>query len=98
MVFQSYGAALLQISNAKLSLKYQYKKYLAYAAFNTISNVVISLILILTVFNGPREYGRILGSAIPMVLIGLHIYLMNGLYGYDKDMAVYGLKIGTPLI
>lgn len=101
MIFQAYGTAMLNISNAKLALNYQYKKYLAYAGFNTVLNVVLSIVLIFTVFNNHREYGRIIGSAVPLILIAIYVFFTNihkAKLFFDKSMAKYAAGIGFPLI
>ena len=101
LVFQSYGTAMLSVSNSRLALDYNYKKYMGFAGFNTITNIGMSILLIVTVFNENREYGRILGSAIPLVLIGLFVFFTNqraGRFSFDKAMAKYAIAVGFPLI
>lgn len=101
LVFQSYGSAMLSISNSRLSLDYNYKKYLGFAAFNTIVNVVLSLILITCFFSENREWGRIIGSAIPLIMIGIYVfgyYTKVGKNRFKISMARYGMHIGFPLI
>ena len=101
LVFQSYGTAMLSVSNSRLALDYNYGKYMGFAAFNTIMNIGLSILLILTFFNNQREYGRILGSAIPLVIIGLFVFITNqraGKFSFDKKMAKYAFSVGFPLI
>lgn len=101
LAFQSYGTAMLNLSNSRLALDYNYKKYMGFAGFNMIVNIGLSILLILTVFNDQSEYGRILGSAIPLVLIGLFVFFTNqkaGKFTFDKGMAKYALLVGFPLI
>ncbi len=101
LIFQSFGSAMLYISNARLSLDYNYSKYLRFACFNTFLNIGLSVFLILSVFNDQREYGRIIGSAVPLVLIGIYVFATNGHAGkfsFNKKMAKYALAVGFPLI
>lgn len=101
LIFQSFGSAMLSISNARLALDYNYSKYLKFACFNTFVNTGLSVLLILCVFNIRREYGRIIGSAVPLVLIGIYVFTTNGYAGkfsFDKKMAKYALVVGFPLI
>lgn len=101
LIFQSFGSAMLSISNARLALDYNYTKYLKFACFNTFVNTGLSVVLILCVFNIQREYGRIVGSAIPLVLIGVYVFITNGHSGnfsFNKKMARYALRVGFPLI
>ncbi|MCD7785692.1 MAG: oligosaccharide flippase family protein [Oscillospiraceae bacterium] len=101
LVFQSYGSAMLSVSNARLALNYEYKKYMGFAGFNTIVNVVLSIVLILTIYSEQREYGRIVGSAIPLILIGAYVFITEekrGNFKFDKKFAKYAIAIGFPLI
>lgn len=99
LLLQSYGAAMLSISNSRLAQDYNYKKYMVFAAVNTIGNIGLSILLIKTLFQTSREYGRIIGSAIPLIGIGIYIFTYYVRRGrYEKNMAVYAVKYGLPLI
>ncbi|MDB8553978.1 oligosaccharide flippase family protein [Turicibacter sanguinis] len=101
MILQSYGTSLLQIFNARLALDYNYKKFLFISILNTIGNIGISLLLVLTVFSQNREVGRIIGSALPLIFIGIYIFITEGKkskFYFDKTMARYSLLIGFPLV
>lgn len=101
LVLQSFGSAMLSISNVKLSLNYNYMTYMKFAAFNTITNVLLSVFLIVFVFNTNREYGRIIGSAIPLLCIGVFVFIREGIKGefkFDSSMAKFALMMGIPLI
>lgn len=101
LVLQSYGSAMLSISNSRLSLNYKYKSYIAYAAFNTVVNIALSIFLIVVVFDEHKEYGRIIGSAVPLIILGAYIFLTNqkkGEFKFDYNMSKYAATIGFPLI
>lgn len=101
MILQSFGTASLNIANAELSLQYDYKKYLLYAGINTIGNVVLSLVLICTIFVNNRAIGRILGSSIPLFGLGCWIlctYFRQSKIKFDRKMAKYALVFGFPLV
>lgn len=101
LVLQSFGSAMLSILNAKLALDYNYKCYLYYAVFNTLFNVILSISLVMTIMNNNRSLGRILGSAIPMIIIGVFIFITEGKktnFKFNTDMAKYALAFGVPLI
>lgn len=100
LVFHSYGTVLLGLYNAKLSLDYLYKKYLVISLLNTFLNITSSLILILFVFNN-SGYARIIGSALPLLVISVYIVIGEGRkskFRYKIEMAKYALFIGLPLI
>ncbi len=101
MIAQSFGAAMLNIVNAKLTLTYNYKSYLWYAVYNTILNVVLSVVLMFTVLRDNRLLARVAGASIPLITIGLlSICRFEYIKGkkYDTGMARYALAFGIPLI
>ncbi len=61
LMIHSYCSALLQFYNADLSIDYKYTSFLKIAFFNTIANVLISLILMTTVLSSKRYAARIAG-------------------------------------
>ena len=61
LVVHSFGSALVTLYNARVSLQYSYKKYMAVAAASSLGNVALSLILVFTLFHSQRYLGRILG-------------------------------------
>lgn len=101
MIGQSYGAAMLNIVNAKLALSYRYKSYLGYAAFNTILNVLISIILIYTVLGDDRLLARVAGTSMPLLIIGVVLFVKFERIEeqrFNQGMARYALIYGLPLI
>lgn len=101
LILQSYGSAMISISNSRLSLDYRYKSYLAYAAFNTVINIALSIFLIIVAFEKHKEYGRIIGSAVPLIILGVYIFLTNqkrGGFQFNFNMSKYAAAIGFPLI
>ncbi len=101
MILQAFGTAALNIANATLSLEYNYKTYLIYAGINTLGNVGLSLLLIVTLFDNDRALGRITGSAVPLFLIGCWIlwsYYRKADKKFDRSMAKYAILFGFPLI
>lgn len=101
LLFQSYGASMLTYANALFAISYSYTKYLLFAAFNCILNVLLSVIFMITVFDGRREYGRISGAACPLIVIGAYLFFTTVKAGkncYNKEMGRYSMKIGLPLI
>lgn len=101
IVLQAFGTASLNIANAELSLRYDYKRYLIYAGINTIGNVALSLVLICTLFSNNRSVGRIMGSSLPLFGLGcwiLYTYFKKANTKFDKGMAKYALVFGFPLV
>lgn len=102
LVCQSFGTALLQIYSAKLNMQFKYKSFLAFSFANTIGNIALSFLLIILVFNSNNKYlGRIIGTAAPLILIGL-IILVISFAGSKKAISIkywkYALRLGLPLL
>ena len=74
LIIHSFSSALLNLYNTKISLNYSYKKYLIVALINSVGNVGLSLLLILTVFRNQKDVGRIVGST--AVLAGLAVAIL----------------------
>ena len=102
LVCQSFGTALLQIYSAKLNMQFKYKSFLAFSFANTIGNIVLSFLLILFVFNTNNKYlGRIVGTAAPLILIGLIILVISFAGGkrlVSSKYWKYALRLGLPLL
>ena len=71
LVLGSFANAVIYLYNTRLSLDYSYKKYLLVSAGSSLSNIALSLVLILTVFRADRAMGRIIGASLPMFAIAL---------------------------
>lgn len=75
LVLGSFSSALITLYNTRISLDYAYKKYLLVSACSSISNVGVSLVLILTVFRDQRALGRMIGSVVPLFVIAIVILI-----------------------
>lgn len=102
LVLQSFGSAMVNIINSELSLEYNYKKYLIIAGFNTFFNIGISILLIISVLKNNTFLARVIGSVIPLLFIGIYgignIYMRKKRNIFNKEMAIYALIIGVPLV
>lgn len=103
MVLNAEAAAVVNIYNIKLSLSYSSRSYLKIAFFQTFVGIALSIALMLTLFEKDRYLGRIIGTMIPAVCVGV-IILWNSVVNlnysarFDKGMAAYSLRLGIPLI
>lgn len=75
LLLDCVGNALMHDYNAYLELKYEYKAYFRLAAVNAVSGVALSVLLMLTVCKGDAATGRILGTALPAIVLGGYIVL-----------------------
>ena len=84
----------------KYRFEYKYKENIAISLVLTAATVVMSIVFILMM---PDNKGgaKILGTVLPMLLIGLYCYAMilaRGRTLYNREYWVYALKIGLPMI
>ena len=101
LILQSFGSYLIYLYGAKLNIEFKYKSYLVLSFFNIIGNIVASILLILYVFPNQHYLGRILGSALPLILIAIiiSIYIVfKGKTFIKKKYLKYALAIGLPLV
>lgn len=101
LVLGSFSTALITLYNTRVSLDYAYKKYLLVSACNSISNVGVSLLLILTVFRDQRALGRMVGSIMPLFIIALVIlfsFFRKERPRPNKEYWRFGIKYSLPII
>lgn len=101
LILYSSSSAVLTLYNERISLEYSYKKYLIVALINSLGNVVISLILILTAFRNQKDFGRILGSTVVIFLLALCLLLLifrKAKPKYDRKYWRFGIKYSLPIV
>lgn len=74
LLVHSFANSIIQMYNNRLSLDYNYQEFLKISFFNTGMNLLLSLVLMYTIFQNERYAGRILGSALPMLIIAVFIF------------------------
>ena len=84
----------------KYRFEYRYKENIAISLILTVMTVLMSIAFILLM---PKNRGgaKILGTVLPMLLVGLFCYiniLAKGKTLYKKEYWSYALKIGLPMI
>lgn len=97
----SFAGAVFHLYNERISLDYDYKKYLSVALLNSVGNVVVSLILILTIFRNQRDIGRIVGTAATMFVIAICLIIKMYIKEHPKINFKYwkfGLLYSLPII
>lgn len=101
LLIQSLGTGVLSVYNAHVGLSYSYKKYIQIAAINSIGNICVSLILILSVFNDQRALGRIIGTVVPYFFILLYVwqyFFRQARPKISRYFWSYALMFSLPLI
>lgn len=101
LLFNSVGNAIIQYYNSYIGLKFEYKSFFKIAALNSLSSIVLSVLLMITLCNDNRATGRILGSAIPVIFIAIWIvnwFWKNGRPHINLEYWKYALKFSGPTI
>ena len=103
LLIQSYASALLTLYNSYVSLEYKYRSYFTVSLFNALSTTILSIILITTVFSNNRYIGRVIGNAIPAIIIGCcsaSYFLKKSKckFKVDGEKWKFGLLFSVPLI
>ena len=101
IVLESFGMAMLTFYNSVLSVDYKYKEYLVLSLVYAVAGIGGSVLLILTLYRGQGYLGRILGTLIPAVLVG--IYVVFRLWRKDRPRISreywrYGMAISLPTV
>lgn len=97
----SFGSALIQFYNAYVALYYDYASFLKISVFNALTNILLSIGLILILGEGSKYIGRILGTAIPVIFIGVYIiiyFFRKARPSYNSKFLKYGLTYSLPII
>ena len=97
----SFGGAIIQLYNERISLDYEYKKYLIVSLLNSVGNVIVSLILIVTVFRNQRDIGRIVGTAATIFAIAAVLLLRMYVKApprFCKKYWKFGLLYSLPIV
>ena len=101
LVFMSFGSSVLNLYNCRISLDYNYKGYLFAAFANTVGNLLVSLVLIHTIFQNQKDLGRIIGVSVTMLLLAL--VLLGTLYHrakpkFERSFWKYAVRYSLPLV
>ena len=101
MIVEALGSGILTLYNVDASIDYSYQSYLKLAATNSVLNVVLSVIFILTIFDSHRYLGRIFGGVLTYLILLTFVfyhYWHKEKPAVSKEYWTYGLKYGVPLV
>lgn len=101
LILYSFGSAILTLYNTWVSLSYAYKQYLIVALINSLGNVLVSLLLIFTVFRSQRDIGRIVGST--AVITCLAVALLGSIFKrarprIDRSYWKFAIRYSLPIV
>lgn len=102
LIIFSFSTAVLTCFNADVALEYKYQAYLKISVLNAVSNIILSVLLILTFFSGQRYTGRIVGTTIPVFLMAVYIIMCflrraKPIKGRNSHLK-WGLKYSLPIV
>lgn len=97
----SFGGAIIQLYNERISLDYEYKKYLIVALLNSVGNTIVSLVLIVTIFRNEKDIGRIVGTG--ATIFAIAVALLAGMYvkalpKFSKRFWKFGFLYSLPIV
>ena len=101
LLLDSFGTALIQFFNVYVGLDYRYISFLKISAFNALANLGFSVFFICTIFKNDRATGRILGNAIPVIIIAVVIiwyFWRKERPRLNGEYAKYALTYSLPLV
>lgn len=101
LIVQCISSTVLTLYNIHLSLDYSFKSYVLVAAFNALLNIGLSILLILTLFQGERFVGRVYGTVAPLALLTGYIYVKfwrKNAPRINLEYWKFGISYSLPLI
>lgn len=101
LLIYSYASFVIAYKSAEYIFQFQYKQNLILGTGVGLLNLLFSVIFIFGGFNHDKFMGRILGAALPTIIIAAILYIMTLYRGralINKEYIVYASKMGIPLI
>lgn len=101
LILHSFSTAIIGYYNSYLSIYYRSQSYVKISLFNAVANIMLSVILIVTVFKENRSDGRIIGIFLPSFFIAVgivHYFWKQSKPKISGKYWEYALKYSLPLI
>lgn len=95
------GCAIITCFNSYMGLQYKFKNYLIVASINALTSVVLSIILIKTMYSSQPYMGRIIGTTLPIAVIGVIIvvyFIKQASPQKYADFLGWGVKYSFPIV
>ncbi len=96
-----FFSPVITFAQARYRYQYKYKENIGITFFNSLSTIVLTLCFLLFIFDSNKYYGKILGTIIPVVILGAYFWLQNlrnNRVNYNKEYWVYALKVSLPML
>lgn len=101
LIVGSYAAALLNCYTADKGIHYQYKEILLISFFNTVTSVILAIVLMKTFFSSQMYMGRIVGGIIPGLIVYSVIAIRYMAKASPRGMLPglkWGIKYSLPIV
>lgn len=101
LLIYSYATFIISFRSAEYNFYYEYKKNMRMSLIVAMGNFFLSVFFIVFIFNNDKFEGRILGAAIPTIIVALIVYfsvIKRSGFVYKWKYIKFSLKFGLPLI
>jgi O-antigen/teichoic acid export membrane protein len=101
LVLYAFGKSVITLYNYRISLDYNYKKYMVIAGAQSIGSIGLSALLMVTVFSNDKFVGRIIGDVIILTAISIYIFyyfFRKSKPRFNKNYWKFGLKFSLPVV
>lgn len=101
MLVDSLSSGIVLLYNSAVSLDYSYKDYMKVAGINSIGNVAISLLLMLTALSSDRFMARVAGTAtisVVVIVIVLRRFWKAAPPRYNREFWQFGIRYSLPIV
>lgn len=101
LILHCFGSAMIEFYNIYVSLNYSVKSFMKITSINALSNMGLSVFLLVTLFRDYRLMGRIIGAALPIFCIAIYItmyFFKRNKPVIKKDYWKFGLQYSLPII
>ena len=101
LIIESFSVSSITLYNVYISLSYRYKSFLIVSFINVLANIALSLLLMFSLYENDRYMARVLGTAIPVIIIAAVIninFIRIGKIRIVPEHWKYALTFSVPLI
>ena len=101
IVIEGFAHYIFEFYNNYLAVKFESKKYVILSITYALAGIILSVILILTIYSDNTYMGRVLGTTVPIFLTAVFVMYQISKVSRPKiniQYWEYGLKISLPIV
>lgn len=101
MLLQALATSIFTTYNCRIGLDYAYKSYVSISIIQSVGNILLSLLFILTICRDNPFEGRVIGTCLPMIIISgyiLHVFYKKARPQINTEYFKFGVSYSLPLI